>query len=475
MIEPTPPPVIEETPPPQHPGYPIVWLGVFAALVLLAFGAYASLSDPGPVVQERAALDGELRKLEAEFPMALARHSGEEQQAAKSVLQIAMRRIGGLKLQTKGAAYVRDRAILVLQILAEPDKTHDCAHLVSEADDITESDLRAETVEQRKEINRALCALAQRAPKKDLEEARRVLEKYSDTFPLGLALRETERRLGIQTENSSPLWLGLLLVGGFGTGAVLWIAYLASRLSGKLQAAGLPLRGSRQELLVADSLGARFFGYLALFSIAPLAFVSLLRNFLDDETLARIVATALVAPLVVLVVAAPVLGVRLPLARLLGLDGDVRRHIAWGVAGWLANLPALFLLLIVTVFLSRWLPSGSHPLESELKDWGGILWAALAAGVLAPLVEEMTFRGCLFQGLAIRLRSPALAAVISSLAFASLHPQGPASWLVLGWIGAMGCFLTYQTGSVLPAMVMHSLHNLSIIAIAVSTKNSFGL
>jgi membrane protease YdiL (CAAX protease family) len=475
MTVPTPPPVLEEDIPSRHPGYPLVWVGVFVTLAFMAFGAYASLSNPGPVVEERAKLDRELRKLETEFSLAVARHSGKRREAAKELLGVAQQKLGNLDLQTKGAAYVRDRALLILRMVAEPDQTHDCSSLSTATDDITETELRAETAKDREQINRALCALAHQAQGEELEEARQILSQHSSPWPLGLALSEAERRLGVKESETGPIWLAFLMVGGVGVGAVLWVAYVALRLTGSLAPVGLTVRGATQENLVADSLGARFFAYLAIFAIAPLGIVQLLRPVLGDENLARILATAIVAPVVILVVAMPLLGVRISFARLLGLGPNLARNVVWGVAGWLANLPALLVLLIVTVFLSKWLPSGSHPLETELDSLGGILWAAVAAGVIAPIVEEITFRGCLFQGLALRLRSPVVAALLSSLAFASLHPQGPASWLVLGWIGAMGCFLTYQTGSLIPAIVMHSLHNLSIIVVAVSTKNSFGL
>jgi membrane protease YdiL (CAAX protease family) len=53
------------------------------------------------------------------------------------------------------------------------------------------------------------------------------------------------------------------------------------------------------------------------------------------------------------------------------------------------------------------------------------------------------------------------------LLFAAIHPQGPILWAGLAAIGVMACFLTHMTGSLVPAMVMHSVHNASVLTLAI--------
>lgn len=82
---------------------------------------------------------------------------------------------------------------------------------------------------------------------------------------------------------------------------------------------------------------------------------------------------------------------------------------------------------------------------------------ALAASVLAPLCEEVAFRGHLASALHSRHR-PAVAIGASALLFALLHLdplRGPS--LVL--LGALYGWLAWRTGSVWPAVIAHATNN----------------
>lgn len=77
--------------------------------------------------------------------------------------------------------------------------------------------------------------------------------------------------------------------------------------------------------------------------------------------------------------------------------------------------------------------------------------------ILTPIIEEVIFRGIFFRGLKATI--PAWAAVvISSALFAVAHGQ----WNVALDTFALGVFLaylTYKTGSLLPAILLHALKN----------------
>jgi len=81
---------------------------------------------------------------------------------------------------------------------------------------------------------------------------------------------------------------------------------------------------------------------------------------------------------------------------------------------------------------------------------------ALFAG-LAPLVEELVFRGLLFGWLAGRW-SGGLAFVVSSLAFAAAHVEPAHAILVLP-LGLMFGLLRWRTGSLWPSLVAHMANN----------------
>jgi membrane protease YdiL (CAAX protease family) len=82
---------------------------------------------------------------------------------------------------------------------------------------------------------------------------------------------------------------------------------------------------------------------------------------------------------------------------------------------------------------------------------------ALVAALVAPVCEEIAFRGYLQSALGTRLR-PALAVAGSTVLFSVIHldPVRLPSLLVLG--GVFG-WLTWRAGSVLPAIAAHAANN----------------
>ena len=90
------------------------------------------------------------------------------------------------------------------------------------------------------------------------------------------------------------------------------------------------------------------------------------------------------------------------------------------------------------------------PIFAELSSpW----WLLLAGIVVAPVVEELFFRGFVYAGLAERY-SWRKAAVISSALFALIHLQITAMVpiFILGYIFA---YLYRRSGSIWPAVLMH--------------------
>jgi membrane protease YdiL (CAAX protease family) len=94
------------------------------------------------------------------------------------------------------------------------------------------------------------------------------------------------------------------------------------------------------------------------------------------------------------------------------------------------------------------------PLLSELSSpW----WFLLGAVVVAPVVEEIFFRGFLFAGLRGRYGWQK-AAVISSALFALVHLQ-PTAVLPIFLLGLIFALLYERSGSIWPAVLMHVSSN----------------
>lgn len=151
----------------------------------------------------------------------------------------------------------------------------------------------------------------------------------------------------------------------------------------------------------------------------------------------------------------------------IGDTTNLARHVGLGIAAFLANWPLMLPFVGLIGLLGPYLPQPSHPMTDVIGGASGrtILAIYLLAAVGAPLLEEIVFRGMLFPALA-RFLKPGWAMVLCGFLFASIHPQGPLLWAMLTIVGAMGAFLTYMTRSLVPAIVMHSVHNASVLTLA---------
>ena len=155
-------------------------------------------------------------------------------------------------------------------------------------------------------------------------------------------------------------------------------------------------------------------------------------------------------------------GIRLSLKEL-GLGGmPAGRAIAWGAAGAMAVWPIMLLILTFTERLFSGMPPAQSPITVGLggaSDWGTLLGLAFMAVVLAPIWEEIAFRGMLFPALAGAFGSPLAGGVLAALIFGTMHPAGIPVWLPLASVGGVSCLLYYYTRSLLPSIVMHAIHN----------------
>jgi hypothetical protein len=95
--------------------------------------------------------------------------------------------------------------------------------------------------------------------------------------------------------------------------------------------------------------------------------------------------------------------------------------------------------------------------EGDFGFWGAFMKVA----IIAPIVEELIFRGLLLQGFR-RNYSPLMAVMMSALLFALFHLnpwQFPATFmlgLLLGWI-------MLRTNNILLAVLGHSIHNFMVL------------
>jgi membrane protease YdiL (CAAX protease family) len=80
--------------------------------------------------------------------------------------------------------------------------------------------------------------------------------------------------------------------------------------------------------------------------------------------------------------------------------------------------------------------------------------------VIAPIAEEIFFRGFFFAALRNRF-GPWPAALVTGIVFGGVHAgSAPAGYLVpLGFLGVVLCIVYWQTGSLYPCIGLHALNN----------------
>lgn len=143
--------------------------------------------------------------------------------------------------------------------------------------------------------------------------------------------------------------------------------------------------------------------------------------------------------------------------RSIGLDGHIHPPVVIG----------LFSLLVLIDQPLRWALGSFTPADPtgglSYGDAGlfGLIFLIISACLVAPVAEEILYRGILFRSLSNKMGVLA-AAIISSIIFASLHfydYYGLASVAIFGFV----CALLYQsTGSLINVIALHMLYNTSI-------------
>ncbi len=120
------------------------------------------------------------------------------------------------------------------------------------------------------------------------------------------------------------------------------------------------------------------------------------------------------------------------------------------------------LLLLLLLAQSLYRQPESWGVEQLAGDRLSVLLFFAASMVLAPLAEEVLFRGFLFQGLSLMLANQRwLSALLTSLIFAALHSQYShwQSLLSLTLLSLLLCYARLRSGGLMLPLVLHMLNN----------------
>jgi membrane protease YdiL (CAAX protease family) len=153
------------------------------------------------------------------------------------------------------------------------------------------------------------------------------------------------------------------------------------------------------------------------------------------------------------------------------LWSDTGRIVGWTIALLVLEVVVAGLLAQVVPALQDAQASNTELLQ-ELS-FGGLLVFAVLAVTVAPVLEELLFRGLVLRGLMLRMGFwPA--ALVSSAVFGLLHATAAdaSGLLVVVSITVLGlglCVLARRTGRLGPGIGVHALHNaVAVLAVAVT-------
>jgi membrane protease YdiL (CAAX protease family) len=139
------------------------------------------------------------------------------------------------------------------------------------------------------------------------------------------------------------------------------------------------------------------------------------------------------------------------------------RDWPWVVAGLLLGIAATLLVVPVTELAN--LKDTSQDVAQTFEDARGLEQVLFAIGVvtIAPVAEELLFRGALLRGL-LRRTAPPVAIFVSALLFALVHVVGDpgtgyyvTAFLALGLVSG---WRAWRTGSLSQSIALHAGFNL---------------
>jgi len=144
------------------------------------------------------------------------------------------------------------------------------------------------------------------------------------------------------------------------------------------------------------------------------------------------------------------------------------RDACWGVVILLGVMPLILGYNIVAQMIMEWMGIAPEVQDvtriiSESSSVSTKIYFALLALAVAPVVEELIFRGILLPAIT-RMAGVKAAVIVVSVLFAAVHGHWP-SFVPLFMLSAALCLAYIYRGSLITSMAMHSVFNSLTIAV----------
>ena len=153
------------------------------------------------------------------------------------------------------------------------------------------------------------------------------------------------------------------------------------------------------------------------------------------------------------------------------------KNISSGIAGYVFILPLLFAVLIFSVWILNLLgykpePQPVFEVFMEEKRGGFLLFFVIFVSVLGPIIEEIFFRGFMYNAIKKHIGIIG-AAFISASVFSLLHTNIVGFFPIM-ILGLLLAYLYERTGSLVASMTVHVVHNSIIIGFVFFIKELMG-
>lgn len=147
---------------------------------------------------------------------------------------------------------------------------------------------------------------------------------------------------------------------------------------------------------------------------------------------------------------------------------NFREYIDTGLRYWLIGLAIMITTNLLITIVTPMTNSSNETVVQQLIDISPFMMF-ITAGILAPIVEEMTFR----KAIRAFFKNKWIYCLVSGLIFGLLHVIGSTNWqeylyvISYGGLGFAFAYAYYETDNIFTPISVHMLHNSLLILLSV--------
>ena len=144
------------------------------------------------------------------------------------------------------------------------------------------------------------------------------------------------------------------------------------------------------------------------------------------------------------------------------------RSTFYGVAGYIALLPVILVIMVATYFVTKWIKY-QPPVQPIVQVFieekeTSVLWiSTIFAAIFGPIAEEVFFRGFVYN--AVKKKFGIMVSVFSTAIIFSLLHAHIVGFLPIMVLGVLLAYLYEKTGSLVAPITVHIIHNMGMVVL----------